>query len=218
MRQFQVLPVHAAPAEGRALRDLGARELGVGKVAAALTLVKILERERPDIVLLFGVCGSYPDRHVGAGSLQVGDLCLVGEDLLADEGVQTPDSFLDLAALGLAPPRTWRADEAGTRLLADRLSAPIVRGATISTCSGTESLSAERAGRTGAAVETMEGAAVHACCELAGVPVVQLRCVSNFCGDRSRGGWQLPAATQRLQEAVREVLSWPDLASGRSGR
>jgi futalosine hydrolase len=214
MRPRLLLPVYAARAEGLALRDLGARELGVGKVAAALTLAEILRDESPAAVLLFGVCGAYPDRHRRGARLQVGDLCTVGEDLLADEGVQTRDGFLDLAALDLAPARVWHANAAATRLLAERLSVPIVRGATVSTCSGTDPLSNDRTVRTGAAIETMEGAAVHACCERAGVPLVHLRCVSNFCGDRDRSGWQLAASVRRLEAAVRQILAWPDFAFG----
>ena len=65
---------------------------------------------------------------------------------------------------------------------------------------------AELAPRTGAEIETMEGAAVHAVCERAGIPLLHLRCISNFCGDRERGDWQLGAAESLPVEAVAALL------------
>jgi len=84
---------------------------------------------------------------------------------------------------------------------------PVVRGATVSNCSGSDPLALAIARRSGAAVETMEGAAVLQVCAHFGVPVVQLRCVSNRTGDRARGGWDLRGAVDRLHAAVRVLAS-----------
>jgi futalosine hydrolase len=200
------LPVHAAAVEGAALEGLGVRALGVGKTAAAVALAELLAARRPAGVLLFGVCGAYPARHRPAASLAVGELCFVDPDAFADEGAATPGGFRDLAALGLGEVGPWSAAPV-TAALARRLGAPVVRGATVSTCSGTEALSAAHAERSGAHVETMEGAAAALVCARAEVPFVQLRAVSNWTGDRTRGGWDLPAALAALHAAVRRLLA-----------
>ncbi len=201
------LPVYAAPAEGDALADLGARRLGVGKVAAALALQALLAQQRPSCVLVFGVAGAYPERHRPGAALAVGDLCVVGDDLLADEGVASAEGFADLARMGLGEIGPFGADVARTEALAQALDCAIVRGATVSTCSGTEALSQALAARTGAAIETMEGAALALACRAAGVPMVQLRAISNRTGDRARGGWDLPRSIAVLQAAVRRLLA-----------
>jgi futalosine hydrolase len=80
----------------------------------------------------------------------------------------------------------------------------------VSTCSGTDASSAELLRRTGARVETMEGAAVALACRLASIPLVQLRAVSNLTGDRDKAGWDLGLAVSRVQTAlIRVVEGWP---------
>ncbi|HLQ39225.1 MAG TPA: futalosine hydrolase, partial [Planctomycetota bacterium] len=137
--------------------------------------------------------------------LGVGDLCFVGDDGFGDEGVATPDGFLDLAALRLGAVGPFPADADRTAIAASRLGVPIVRGTTVSTCSGTDAQSAALAARSGAEIETMEGAAVACVCARLHVPLVQLRCVSNLTGDRARGEFELSGAAAKLQTAVRRL-------------
>lgn len=201
---MKVLAVYAAAVEGRALDpSFGAMHLGVGKVAAATALAAHLAtRPAIDGVLLFGICGAYP----GAG-LEVLDGCMVVDDVLADDGVLTEERFLDLDALRLGSNGPFAAD----RQLTDRVAAlldalPRVRGATVSTCSGTDELAQRLARRTGAAVESMEGAAVAFVCRQFGLPMAQLRYVSNRCGARPSGGFDIAGACARAQLAVSRVL------------
>ncbi len=200
--------VCAAPLEGEGLADA---IVGVGKVASAMHTTQLLLTRRPPWLLLIGVCGAYP-----ASGLEVGALCLVSDEVLADEGVALADGgFTDLATMGLGAQGPFHADPARTRALATVLGAPVVRGATVSTCSGTDELARTLARRSGAMIETMEGAAVFQVCAHLGVPVVQLRCVSNRTGDRSRGGWDLRGAVERLHAGVRalgRVNQWGGLS------
>lgn len=205
------LPVYAASAEGDGLADLGVVRLGVGKTAASVALSERLSRMRPPGVLLFGVAGAYPERHKPGAMLRVGDVVVVERDAFADEGVEVADGFLDAASLGMPAHDVPAAgpfllDALRSRALADRLSVPIVAGATVSTCSGTEALSMRYAQRTGADVETMEGASIAFVCARHGVPLVHVRAVSNLCGERSRGGWDLKLAVRNLHDAVSQLL------------
>ena len=172
-----------------------------------LALQALLQQQRPASVLVFGVAGAYPQRHRADAALKVGDLCVVGTERLADEGVAKEDGFLDLAQMGLGDVGPFAADTVRSQAIADALGCPIVGGATVSTCSGTETLSAAIAKRTGAAIETMEGAALALACQAAGVPWVELRAISNWTGARARGGWDLSRATAALHAAVRRLLA-----------
>lgn len=204
----KLLAVHAAAVEGEALGDSGVVRLGVGKVAAAVTMLEVLRAERPDAVLLFGIAGAYPDRHrQKPPRVGIRELCLSGSDQFGDEGVMTPNGFQDLAALELGDVGPYAADAALVARIGGLLDAAIVRGCTVSTCSGTEELSETMAVRSNADIETMEGAAVAWVCRRLAVPFVQLRCISNWTGDRAQGEWDIAGAVAMLQPAVKRVIA-----------
>lgn len=205
---------YAASVEGAALAAAhpGHRfvEVGVGPVRATLGLVRaLLSGPPPDLVCVFGVAGAFAvrDSSSGAGPLAVLDLALVGSDSLCDEGVETDAGFVSTQSLGLVADALVGAAAEPTRRLADALRAPIVVGATVSTCSGTDARATAMWARTHAQVETMEGAALALVCARFGVPWVQVRVVSNRCGDRARGGWDLVGAVARLRAAMPTVLA-----------
>jgi futalosine hydrolase len=196
--------VHAAPIEGESVA-WGPRTracIGVGKTAAAIGLARALAKGDVSSVVAIGVAGA----HRG-GTLGIGDRCLVATDVLADEGVRHPDGFSDIAVLGLGSIGPWSADTALLALANAVLSAPIVAASTVSTCSGTDTLAAERAARSAAAIETMEGAAIAAGCAAYDVPWIQLRNISNFTGDRERAGWDNPRARAELERSIGELFA-----------
>ena len=194
--------------------------LGVGKVAAATSLyahLLALETRHPVRgVLLYGVAGAVPERHRRSPPpVAPGQLCVVGSDVLADEGVLTPDGFVDFGApasgLGhgqrLVDTGPFPANPRMSSEVAARLSVPIVRGATVSTCSGVDALSRQLHERTHADIETMEGAAVAAVCRRRELPYVHVRAISNWTGDRERGAWNLGAAIDALRVALPRLFT-----------
>ncbi len=199
---MNALFVHAHPVEAEGLVLPGSLCVGTGKTAAAVGLSRALAVAPVDLVVAFGVAGAYP----GAG-LDVGDVCLVGQDVLADDGVEDEHGFRDLAAMNLGTNGPWRADAERTAALAQLLHVPIVPAATVSTCSATDRASAILQARTGAAIETMEGAAIAAACERAGVPWIGLRAISNRTGDRARAGWDLARAREALRASLHACVA-----------
>ncbi|MCR9160172.1 MAG: futalosine hydrolase [Nannocystaceae bacterium] len=198
---MNILWAYAHPKEAEGLDLPASLELGVGKIEASLALTRRLCAGLPEVVVNFGVAGCFP----GTG-LEVGDVCLVSQESLADEGVVTEDGFEDLVALKLAARATWRADEAWTRRVSSVLQGvPSVRGTTVSTVSGTDALASAYAKRVRPAVESMEGAAVARVCEAFDVPWVQVRSISNRVGERREGGWDIRLAKARLHDAVRRL-------------
>jgi futalosine hydrolase len=85
---------------------------------------------------------------------------------------------------------------------------PVARRAafvTMSTCTGTEGAARAIEARTGGAVESMEGAAVAHVAHLHGIPVGEVRGISNVVTDRDRSAWRLQEAAEAAQEAL---ISW----------
>jgi futalosine hydrolase len=205
---------------------------GVGKVNAALCVargIKGLEDPRA-LVLNLGICGALPaeGQRLSLGSVVVGTA-----SVYADEGVLTPRGFVDMASQGFpywngaADGRSVGSEGGGgtdcssvwadaglvervQSRLAGCVGASVRAGriATVSTCSGTDSLAREIAGRTKALAEAMEGAAIgHALMRLS-VPTprpprfLEIRVVSNTTGDRSKQVWEIKGALAMLTRVV----------------
>lgn len=207
---------HAAAAEGLPPARAGDRpllQLGVGKTAAAVELyaaLTLLERSgrAAQGVLLYGVAGAFPDRHRAVPApVAPGGVAVVASDRFGDEGVEAPDGFHDLARLGLGDIGPFVAHPRCAGAAAARLGAPLVDGVTVSCCSGTEAGSQRLHRRSGADVETMEGAAVALVCRRLELPLLHVRAISNWTGDRDRGGWDLGRAVAAVHTAVCELLS-----------
>lgn len=197
---------------------------GVGKVNAALATEALLGFRKPEAVILFGVGGAYP--HSG---LKVGDLALASSEVYGDEGVETPDGFLDMQQLGL--PLGETADgpfynrlsfDANLIAAARAVLRPDVAASghtllegtlvTVSCGSGCDRLSQSLAERTGGICENMEGAAVAQVCRIHDVPLLEIRGISNPTGDRNPGAWDIDAGAESVQKAVMSLLTaWDEI-------
>lgn len=220
----RVLLATAAPAEGRALlRALGADPAwadrpwtlhrigprfdlivtGIGKSNAAGAVARALDPASHRAVISTGVAGALP----GSG-LAPGASVLAPRSTFADEGLESPDGFLDCAALGFPLGTPAQADgsavHADPALLAALSPLADVQAdiATVSTCSGTDALARRVRGRTGAAAEAMEGAAVGLVAARLAVPFAELRVISNTTGDRAAQAWNLPGALDALGRLI----------------
>jgi futalosine hydrolase len=192
---------------------------GVGKVNAALATEALLSLRHPKTVILFGCAGAYP-----RSGLKVGDLAIATEEIFGDEGVQTPDGFLDMEQLGLSlatyqneplfnkiPLITPMINEVRAMLKPvliakgqSLITGPFV---TVSCGSGTDPLAADIVARTDGICENMEGAAVAQVCLQHKVSMIELRGISNMTGDRNQGAWDIPKATAIVQEAICELFA-----------
>lgn len=206
----RTLVVVAVDAERAALgaRCLGSIEVevlvaGIGRTnAAAATAVAIASARiagRPFAAALSaGIAGALPGSGLAPGELVVGECCVY-----AEEGIELPGGFGDMAALGfpLGPfpanrvPAAHELRHAFARL---GRTAPI---ATVATCSGTDAAALRVRDRTGAVAEAMEGAAVVHAALRAGVPGLEVRAISNTTGDRPAQRWDMPAAFAALGRA-----------------
>ncbi len=201
---------YAAPPEAGALLERKEDFLciGVGMASAAARVGRALARDEFTQVILFGVGGAWPERllPVGESALEIGALAVVGRESFGDLGVSMPDRFSSLAALGLAREILWPMDPRASTEMADFLGCSIQKGVTVARGSGVDAEARGVLERSGARIESMEGAAVALACAEAGVPMLQLRAVSNYVGDRERGQWSLDRACRSLQNALASYL------------
>jgi futalosine hydrolase len=172
---------------------------GVGPVNAAHAVTLFLAREKVGGIVVCGVGGAYP----GCG-LGVGDVACAETECYGDLGATSPGGFLDMEALELpvveSPIRLYN-------VIPMQLF-PVARQAgfvTVTAVTGTDEGASVIQGRTGGAVENMEGAAVAHVAHLHSIPVGELRGVSNMVGNRDTRAWRIKDAAIAAQETL---CSW----------
>jgi len=192
----------ATELEGALLKEKGIAVVvtGIGPVNAAHALTAALARQAPRRIAVCGVGGAYP----GSG-LDLLDVTCAETDTYADLGAESPDGFLDMEALGF-PVVGSHFNRLPLSLFPAERRVPYV---TTSTCTGTDATARAIVQRTGGAVESMEGAAIVHVALKHGVPVGELRAVSNRVGDRDRRGWKLEEAAAHAQQALLDWIENP---------
>ena len=172
---------------------------GVGPVNAAHVVTMFLAKTGARAIVICGVGGAYPD-----SGLATGDVVCAASECYGDLGAMSPSGFLDMKALGFpiveGPPRLF--NEIPMQVFPLDRRVPFV---TVSCCTGTDEVARVLEKRTAGAVENMEGAAIAHVAYLHGVPVGEVRGISNLVTNRDTGTWKLHEAASAAQEAV---LSW----------
>ncbi len=174
---------------------------GVGPVNAAYAVTMAVAQYRPSQILICGVAGAYP-----ASGLTIGDVVCASAECYGDLGASSPSGFLDMKALGFpviagdppiyndVPMQIFPIERRG-------------KFVTMSTCTGTHEAAVAIERRTGGAVENMEGAAIAHVAHVTGIPVGEVRGISNIVTTRDTASWRLKDAATASQQAV---LDWID--------
>ena len=152
---------------------------GIGPVEAALQTVRALEERRPDLVVHAGIAGS---RSLEPPAL-----------VLGSEAV-----YCDVLDSGSTYPRVERAQPDAALLERARAVLPEAYVLPIATCG-------KVGGATGFEVEAMEGFGVLRACELAGVPAIELRVISNSPDEADRTRWRFDEAFAALADALHRL-------------
>jgi futalosine hydrolase len=156
---------------------------------------------RPHLVVA-GIGGGF------AGRAAIGDVVVADRILHADLGADSPAGFLPGGDLGLGPGGTGSSRRL-VAAAAERTGAVVGPIVTVSTVTGTAAGAAELVRRHDPAAEGMEGAGGWAAAEAYGVPVLEIRAISNLVGPRDRDGWEIPRALGALRQAMMDLLTEP---------
>lgn len=151
---------------------------GVGvPLALAQTLI-VAGRLQPKRILNIGIAGAYP-----SSGLQIGDIVAGTMEVYGDVG------------FGLPEPPHFQAVQESEWGAFYQVPLPLTQfpefpapclggGCTVNTCTGTEEVGHQRETLFGADFETMEGAAVAQAGQTLGIPVCEIRAISNFASVR----------------------------------
>ena len=144
-------------------------QCGVGPVDAAAATAAAIALHRPDAILHVGIAGARRAAGLEPLTIVIGDSALYCD-------LQIPEKF--------APRRVAASPEL---LAAARQTLPSAVVTTIGTSASVD-------GTSGCDVEAMEGFAVLRAAQLAGVPALEVRAISNAIEERDRALWRYDEA------------------------
>ena len=191
---------------------------GIGKTNASRGTTFLIEKFSPGIIIHIGIGGAYP-----LSGLRVGDIAVAEKEIYGDEGVLLKDGFHTAEMIGIpflvrAKKKYFNEFPQDKKLLkmAVRISrvtfhasSVTVRSGpflTLSTCTGTVRRAKEIEKTFHAICENMEGAAVAHVCMSCGIPMVEIRGISNIVGERDKKKWNVSLAAENCQQMVLELL------------
>lgn len=175
--------------------------MGVGAVNAAHAVTLAITQNKPAAIIVCGVGGAYP-----SSGLSIGDVVSAECEIYGDLGAQSPDGFLDMQALGF--PVIDQPSPVFNELPMQLFPATRrVNFVTVATCTGLDADARRLEQRTRGAVENMEGAAVSHVAHLHGIPVGEVRGISNIVTTRDKASWKLKEAAEAAQRTLLEWLS-----------
>ena len=173
---------------------------GVGMLASAVSLTRLVSEEKPDLIIQAGIAGCFDPK------ISLGKVVVVKEEILGDTGVEEDGKWKDLFDLKLEKsnyhpfekrklPNPWLNTY-------NLLKLPELTAITVNQISTEQARIEQLKKKYGAVLESMEGAALHFICREANIPFIQLRAISNYVGERNKANWKMKEAIEALNEAL----------------
>lgn len=194
---------------------------GIGKTNASHAATLLIEKFSPCLIINFGIGGAYPSSGLG-----IGDIAVAGKEVYGDEGLWLKDGvhtadFIGIPFLKKGRRKYFNEFPLDKNLLkkAMKASPHLAKGGrgayqiksgtfvTVSASTGINKRAKELEKRFDAICENMEGAAVAHVCIMYGIPMLEIRGISNIVESRDRSRWDIKTAAGNCQRAVLEFLS-----------
>lgn len=173
---------------------------GVGMLASAVSLTRLVSEEKPDLIIQAGIAGSFDAK------LPLGKVVAIKEEILGDMGVEEDGKWKDIFDLKLEKsnyhpfekrklPNPWLN-------IYNLLKLPELSALTVNEVSTKPERIEQLIKKYGASIESMEGAALHYICREANIPFIQIRAISNYAGERNKANWKMNEAIDALNDVL----------------
>ncbi len=177
---------------------------GVGMLATAVSLMKIVYEEKPDFIIQAGIAGCFDS------NISLGKTVLIEEEFLGDLGVVENGKWKDVFDLNLIKPNEKpfkkRALINGQINQFDQLNIPLVKAVTVNQISTEINHINQLIKKYNPVIESMEGAALHYVCNVYKIPFLQIRSISNYVGERDKAKWNIKKAIDNLSPIIKKVV------------
>ncbi len=202
---------------------------GIGKTNASHAATLLTEKFLPRLIINFGIGGAYP-----SSGLRIGDIAVADKEVYGDEGLWLKDGFHTTDVLGIPFFKKGRKkyfnefpldkdiEKKAMKAIPPHLlpKAFGIKGGwrnyqikiksgtfvTVSTSTGTNKRAKELEKRFSAICENMEGASVAHVCAMHGVPMLEIRGISNIVENRDKSKWDIKSAAENCQKVILEIL------------
>jgi futalosine hydrolase len=185
-----------------------------GLVNAVQALAVILERIRPSLIIQTGCAGAFKQ-----SGLNIGDIGLATEEIDIHLGLEADAPNQPLRPLPFPVlkanqkeftnqyPLDRRWTEAAFKILAQRFSQAgnaVIKGPflTVSTITASDEQAAHLYNNYHACMEQMEGSGTAHLALLYNIPCIEIRCASNWVGNRNLNQWDIPRAASNVAKAL----------------
>jgi len=179
-------------------------QTGVGMLATAVSLTRLVMEEKPDLIIQAGIAGCFDT------SVALGKVVVVNEESLADMGVEEDGKWKDIFDLKLEKssyhpferrklPNTWLPKF-------NLLKLPEVPAITINEISINKERIQQLIKKYSPVIESMEGAALHYVCREMNIPFIQIRAISNYIGERNKANWKMKEAIDHLNQVLLKYI------------
>jgi len=176
---------------------------GVGSVATAYHLTKVVKEHKPGLIIQAGIAGGFDTNS------ELGEVVIIKRDRIADLGVEEKGQWNDLLDLGLAHENVapfkdgWLVNE-NKKL--EQYGLRMVDAITINEITTSEKRINILREKYHPVVESLEGAAFHFVCLQENIPFIQLRAVSNYVGERDKSNWKMALAIKNLNVELSKII------------
>ncbi len=173
---------------------------GVGMLATAVSLTKMIMEDKPDLIIQVGVAGSFQS------TIDLGTVLVIKEENVADMGVEEDGKWKDIFDLKLEKssyhPYEKRKLPNPCLSKYNLLQLPEVSAITVNEISTNKERIQQLIKKYNPTLESMEGAALHFICREFNVPFIQIRAISNAIGERNKANWKMKEAIENLNQVI----------------
>ena len=169
---------------------------GVGMVATAFAMGRLLATKQFDLAINAGIAGAF-DKNLG-----IGDVVHVTNDRFAELGAEDGEGFISIDELGFGGSVLHPIQP-----LQGFAELPEVSAITVNKVHGNELSISKTLERINPQIESMEGAAFVYACNQFNLPSLQIRSISNYVERRNRDSWNIPLAIKNLNNTVIEIIN-----------
>ena len=161
---------------------------GIGMVNCAVESAKAVDRIKPNVVILAGIAGAYPDK-----GLNVGDIVGVIREYNADLGVFYPAGFRSICDLNISGEDNINYTDIKDTKLYGNLKLVNSNSVNAAVCDYVDVSNAQ--------IENMEGYGFFKSMEAKEVEYLQIRAISNIVS-KDRSSWNMELAIKRLNSFI----------------
>ena len=177
---------------------------GVGVPSTMYHLQKRIQQVDYDCIIQAGIAGSFNS------DIELGKVLMVQQDCFADVGMEEKEIYTPVFNSGFADkdefPFTngWLVNSNKILL---KTSLQKVKALTVNKVSDSELQKHQFISTFNAAVESMEGAALHYICLQEKIPFLQMRAISNYVGERDKTKWKIKEAIKNMNTALQILIN-----------